>query len=37
VIEEVTSGLEGWAAKNRWEELGIVQQLADNPQYQWVY
>eukprot|EP00879_Flechtneria_rotunda_P008174 GHRR01008563.1.p1 GENE.GHRR01008563.1~~GHRR01008563.1.p1 ORF type:complete len:206 (+),score=58.71 GHRR01008563.1:1275-1892(+) len=37
VIDEVTDALEGWAKKNRWEDLGIVQQLADNPQYKWTY
>lgn len=37
VIQEVTGGLEGWSSKNRWEDLGIVQQLRDNPQYKWVY
>lgn len=37
VVEEVTSGLESWVSKNRWEELGIVQQIQEHPQYQWAY
>jgi hypothetical protein len=37
VIDEVAGGLEAWAAKNRWEDLGIVQQLQDNRQLQWAY
>jgi len=37
VIDEVTGGLEGWASKNRWEDLGIVQQLQQHPELQWAY
>lgn len=37
VIDEVTGGLEGWAAKNRWEDLGIVQQVQQHPELQWAY
>lgn len=37
VIDEVTGGLEGWAAKNRWEDLGIVQQVQQHKELQWVY
>eukprot|EP00878_Enallax_costatus_P031450 GHUV01034395.1.p3 GENE.GHUV01034395.1~~GHUV01034395.1.p3 ORF type:complete len:126 (-),score=44.72 GHUV01034395.1:2325-2702(-) len=37
VIEEVSGGLQSWSNKKRWEDLGIVQQLQDNPQYKWAY
>jgi hypothetical protein len=37
VIDEVTGGLESWAAKNRWEDLGIVQQVQEHKELQWVY
>lgn len=37
VIDEVTGGLEGWASKNRWEDLGIVQQVQQHKELQWVY
>lgn len=35
VIDEVTGGLEQWASKNRWEDLGIVQQVQEHPELQW--
>lgn len=37
VIEEVMGGLESWAVKNRWEDLGIVQQVQQHKELQWVY
>ena len=37
VIDEVTGGLEGWASKNRWEDLGIVQQVQQHKELQWAY
>lgn len=37
VIDEVTGGLQGWADKKRWDELGISQQLAQHPEYKWAY
>lgn len=37
VVDEVTGGLESWASKNRWEDLGIVQQVQQHKELQWVY
>eukprot|EP00775_Hariotina_reticulata_P011007 gene11007-11161_t len=37
VIEEVTGGLEGWASRNRWDDLGITAQLKQHQELKWVY
>lgn len=34
IKEEVEGGLQGWEDKNRWDELGITEQVAD-VNYMW--
>eukprot|EP00877_Chromochloris_zofingiensis_P012564 jgi/Chrzof1/7561/Cz02g28140.t1 len=36
VISEVQGGLDGWTGNKRWEELGIVEQIA-NKDFKWAY
>jgi hypothetical protein len=36
VIAEVRGGLDGWAKNDRWNQLGITEQVQDSS-YQWAH